>query len=146
MKLKQTLRDIIREEIKNVVSEKRNTPRKNALELTVDQIMSPAHQKAVQAADEALFNSMKDLENQIKGKTISIPGQFQGTIVGVIPTMKSTRQQGQLKEYPSMKSAEPGIKVKITNVEPTNTTGFAKVGKVVDLGYYYWVNEDAELV
>lgn len=140
------LRKLIREEIKHAVSEKRNTPKPNALELVVDKIMSPIHQKAVQAADEALSNSMKDLENEIKGKTISIPGQFQGTIVGVIPTMKSTRKQGQLKEYPSIKSAEPGIKVKITNVEPTNTTGFAKVGKVVDLGYFYWINEDAELM
>ena len=139
-------RKLIREEIKNAVSEKRNTPRPNALELTVDKIMSPVHQKAVQAADEAVLASMKELENQIKGKTISIPGQFQGTIVGVIPTMKSTREQGQLKEYPSMKSAEPGIKVKITNVEPTNKTGFAKVGKVVNLDYFYWINEDAELM
>jgi hypothetical protein len=139
-------RKLIREEIKNVVSEKRNTMSKNALERTVDQIMSPLHQKAVQAADEALLASMKDLEDQIKGKPISIPGQFQGTIVGVIPTMRSTREEGQRKEYPSMKSAEPGIKVKITNVEPTNTTGFAKVGKVVNLSYYHWVNEDAELI
>ena len=137
---------LIREEVRNITKEVRNTPTKNALSRTVDQIMSPAHQKAVQAADEALLASMKDLENQIKGKTISIPGQFQGTILGVIPTMKSTRQQGQLKEYPSMKSAEPGIKVKITNVEQSNQAGFAKVGKVVDLGYYYWVNDDAELM
>ena len=142
----QELKKLIREEIQNTVAEKRNTPRANALELTVDQIMMPAHTEAVRIADEMVFDSMIELENQIKGKTISIPGEFQGTILGVIPTMKSTRKQGQLKGYPSMKSAEPGLKVKITNVEPTNTTGFAKVGEVIDLGYFYWVNVDAELI
>lgn len=146
MKLKDTLRGIIREEIENVVFEKRNTPKPNALELVVNKIMSPIHQKAVQTANEQMLSSMKNLENQIKGKTISIPGQFQGTILSVIPTMKSNNQQGQSKEYPEIKSAEPGIKVKITNVEPKNTTSFAKVGKIVDLGYFYWINEDAELV
>jgi len=142
----QQLRQLIREEIRNTVAEKRNTPRANALELTVDQIMMAAHTEAVRMADEMTFASMIEVGNQIKGKTISIPGEFQGTILGVIPTMKSTRKQGQLKGYPSMKSAEPGIKVKITNVEPTNTTGFAKVGKIVDLSYFYWVNVDAELI
>ena len=142
----QQLRQLIREEIRNTVAEKRNTPRANALELTVDQIMMAAHTEAVRMADEMTFASMIEVGNQIKGKTISIPGEFQGIILGVIPTMKSTRKQGQLKGYPSMKSAEPGIKVKITNVEPTNTTGFAKVGKIVDLSYFYWVNVDAELI
>lgn len=142
----QQLRQLIREEIRNTVAEKRNTPRANALELTVDQIMMAAHTEAVRMADEMTFASIIEVGNQIKGKTISIPGEFQGTILGVIPTMKSTRKQGQLKGYPSMKSAEPGIKVKITNVEPTNTTGFAKVGKIVDLSYFYWVNVDAELI
>jgi len=141
----QEFKKLIREEIKNAVSEKRNTPRKNALELTVDQIMSPAHQKAVQAADEALLASMKQLDTQLKGKPISIPGQFQGTILGVIPNMKSTREQGQRKEYPSMKSAEPGIKVKVTSVQQPSDFD-AKVGKIIDLDYYDWVNMDAELI
>lgn len=145
MKIQQ-LRQLIREEIQNTVAEKRNTPRENALELVFDKTMMAAKTEAVRMADEMMLASMIEVGDQIKGKTISIPGEFQGTILGVIPTMKSTRKQGQLKGYPSMKSAEPGIKVKITNVEPTNTTNFAKVGKIIDLGYFYWVNVDAELI
>jgi hypothetical protein len=140
----QEFRKLIREEIK-AVSERNNTLTKNALERTVDQIMSPLHQKAVQAADDALLASMKQLDSQLKGKSVSFPGAFQGTIVSVIPTMKSTREQGQLKAYPSLKSAEPGIKVKVTSVQQPSDFD-AKVGKIIDLDYYDWVNMDAELI
>jgi len=139
------LKKLIREELKAVMHEKSNTTAANALERTVDQIMSPAHQKAVQAADEALLLSMKQLDSQLKGKTISIPDQWQGTIIGVIPSMKSNRQQGQRKEYPSMKSAEPGIKVKVTSVQDPGSYG-AKAGKIIDLDFYSWINMDAELM
>ena len=142
---KSELSKLIREEIKNVVQEKRMTPAKNALELAVDQIMGPLEMKVVEDANNALALAMRQLDSQLKGKTISVPGQWQGTVINIIPVLKANRQEGQKRNAPILKSAEPGLKVKVTSVQnPGNLD--AKVGKIMDMDFYSWRNSDVELL
>ncbi len=138
-------RKLIREEIQNILKEKNVTTSKNALERTVDQIMDPLVLKAVDAANNELASAMKQLDSKLKGKTISNPEKWQGTIVGVIPVLKSYREQGQKRTAPVLKRAEPGIKVKITSVKNPNDSS-VKVGEIVNMDFYLWVNSDVELI
>jgi hypothetical protein len=142
---KSQLKQIIREEISQMVQEKRLTTAKNALENTVNQIMDPLKMKAVEDANNALLSAMKQLDNQLKGKTISVPGEWQGTIVGVTPVLKAHREEGQKKNAAIFKKAEPGLKVKVTSVQKPGDFD-AKVGKIVDMDYYSWLNYDVELI
>ena len=138
-------RKLIREEVKLAVQERRNTPKKNALELFVEPYMDSAQAKAAEAGDNMLLSAMKELDSKLRGKTISVPGEWQGTIISVIPTLKSNREPGMRKAVRLMKEAEPGIKVKVTSVQEPGDYD-AKVGKVIDMDYYSWVNYDVELV
>jgi hypothetical protein len=139
------LRKAIREEVRKVVQEKRMTPAKNALENTINQIMGPLKMKAVEDANNALLSAMKQLDSQLKGKTISVPGEWQGTIVSVIPVLKASREEGQKTNAAILKRAEPGLKVKVTSVQEPGDFD-AKVGKIVDMDFYSWLNYDVELI
>jgi hypothetical protein len=135
-------RKLIREEIQAIVQERRITLAKNALERTVDQIMGPLEMKIAEDANNALLSAMRQLGSQLKGKTITIPGEWQGTIVNVIPVLKANREQ---RNVPILKKAEPGLRVKVTSVQEPGDFD-AKVGKIVDMDFYSWINYDVELI
>ena len=137
-------RKLIREEVRKVIQEKRLTPAKNALENIVNQIMGPLQMKLVEDANNALLSAMKQLDGQLKGKTISVPGEWQGTIVSVIPVLKANREEGQKTNY-LLKKAEPGLKVKVTSVQEPGDFN-ATVGKIVNMDFYSWLNYDVALM
>lgn len=136
----ESLNENTREEVKMVIKEKRLTTSKNALELAVNKVMAPITTKVVEDANNALMEAMKQLDSQLKGKTVSVPGEWQGTIISVIPTLKN-RTEGKN----NLKKAEPAIKIKVTSVQNPGDYE-AKVGKVINMDYYSWLNYDVELV
>jgi len=119
--------------------------KQNALERTVGQIMDPLEAKVVEDANNALLAAMKELDSKLKGKTVSVPGEWQGTIINVLPVLKSNREQGMKKTASVMKSAYPGLKIKVTSVQEPGEYN-AKVGQIIDMDYLSWVNYDVELL
>jgi hypothetical protein len=144
MKLTE-FKKLIREEARAIVREKRLTTAKNALERTVDQIMDPLVAKAVEDANNALLLAMKELDSKLKGKTVSVPGQWKGTVISVLPVLTSNRSQGMKRTVSVMKSASPGLKIKVTDVQEPGYYN-AKVGKIINMDYLSWLNADVELL